>query len=134
MDGNGGAWPVKLTTQSVHSGNPQFDALLHNLNAQGVVRLTQGTLWLDQTRLRASGLTGQLHGQFRPSDGNIDLALTAVSNGFEFKGLGRVDLDATLRVVRPPKRALGVNGTARGQVRRLDNGFLMSVGGGLLAR
>jgi translocation and assembly module TamB len=131
MGGNGGAWPVKLTTQSVRSGNPQFDSLLHNLNAQGVVRLTQGTLWLDQTRLHASGLTGQLHGQFRPSDGNIDLALTAVSNGFEFKGLGRVDLDVTLRIVRPPKRALGVSGSARGQVRRLDNGFLMSVGDGL---
>jgi translocation and assembly module TamB len=131
MGGNGGAWPVKLTTQSVRSGNPQFDAQLRNLNAQGVVRLARGALWLDQMRLRASGVTGQLRGQFRPSDGNIDLALTAVSNGFEFKGLGRVDLEATARVVRPPKRALAVSGTARAQVRRLDNGFLMSVGGGL---
>ncbi|MBO9582004.1 MAG: translocation/assembly module TamB domain-containing protein [Sphingobium sp.] len=131
MGGSGGAWPIKLTTQSVRSGNPQFDPLLRGLKAQGLVRLAGGTLWLDRTQLRASGVSGELHGQFRPSDGNVDFTLAAVSNGFEFNGLGRVDLDAMLRVARPPKRALAVSGTARAQVRRLDNGFLSSIGGGL---
>lgn len=131
MGGDGGAWPIKLTTQSVRSGNPQFDRQLRDLHAYGLVRLSGGTLWFDRTELRGSGLAGQLHGQFRPGDGNVDLTLDAKSNGFEFNGLGRIDLDAILRIARPPKRALAVSGTARAQVRRLDNGFLNTIGGGL---
>ncbi len=131
LGGTGGAWPVELSAASLRTGNAAIDGRLRNLNARGLVRLADGTLRLEQTRLRASGLAGELRGTVTPDTGRIDLALNADLNGLELKGLGRVDLKAILRLARPPRGSLGFSGTARAAVQRLDNGFLRTVGGGL---
>jgi len=131
MNSKGGAWPIKLTVQSVHSGNPALDPPLQNLGAQGLVRMTDGIFRLDRTKLRASGLSGELSGSFTPATGALALAFTGGMNGLELHGLGRVDVEAALKLVRPPRGALSFGGTARATVQRLDNGFLHSIGGGL---
>jgi translocation and assembly module TamB len=126
-----GAWPVSLTVGALRTGTATLDSRLRNLNAQGLIRLVDGDLLLDGLRLRASGFAGQLKGRLSPGSGALDLALTAGMDGLEIDGLGRLDADAVVRLARAPRGTLGLSGTARAAMLRLDNGFLRGIGGGL---
>ncbi len=127
----GGAWPIKLDIGAIRTANATLDARLRVVGAQGLVRLKDGVLRLEETRIRASGLDARLRGEFETGNGRLDLALTGSMNGLELQGLGRVDVDAVLRLARPPRGTLGFSGTARAAVQRLDNDFLRTLGDGL---
>lgn len=131
MDKAGGAWPVELTVAAIKTGTPAIDGRLRNLSAQGVVRLAGGTIRLAETRLRGSGLAGDLRGEVQTGTGKVDLALNLGLDGLELQGLGRLDFDTALRVQRPPRGSLAVSGNARAEMLRLDIGFLRTLGGGL---
>ncbi len=75
--------------------------------------------------------TRGLRGELETTSGRLDLALTGSMTGLELQGFGRVDVDAVLRLARPPRGTLGFSGTARAVMQRLDNAFLHTLGGGL---
>lgn len=127
----GGSWPMTLDVDAVRSGTAGIDDRLRNLHAEGRIHFADGTLELGATAVRASGLSGQLDGTLTPGSGALALNASADMTGLELHGLGRLDLATALHLTRPAGRALDLAGTVRAQMRRLDNGFLRGVGGGL---
>lgn len=126
----GGAWPVTLTAKALRTGTPELDGRLRDLRAQGLVKLADGKIQLGPMALRASGMTGKIDGAVTLANGAVALNLGTELGGLELRGLGRLNVGAALRVQRPAGGKLGVDGTVRAVMQRLDNGFLRGLAGG----
>lgn len=131
LSGEEGSFPFRLTAQALTVGDAQIDARLRNLAAEGRIQRAGGQLRLAPTAIRASGFAGQLDGAADPGTGSFAGNFRGGFNGLELKGLGRLDLAAVLRLVRPPRGAMAFTGTARATMQRLDSGFLRGLGEGL---
>lgn len=131
LAGSKSSFPFRLTARSLAVGTPQIDDRLRNLVANGRVQLEGKLLRLASTAIRSSGFAGQLDGQADLGAGSLAGNLKGGFDGLEFKGLGRLDLAAVLRLVKPPRGAVAFTGSARATMKRLDNGFLRSLGEGL---
>lgn len=131
LTGAKGSFPIRLTARSLSIGNPSVDERLRNLLIEGQIDKDGNSLRIAPTAIRASGFAGQLDGQADLGSGSLAANLKGGFNGLEFRGLGRLDLAAVLKLAKPPRGQFGFGGTARVTMRRLDNGFLRSLGEGL---
>jgi translocation and assembly module TamB len=131
LAGEAGSFPFRLTARSLAVGTPTIDERLRNLIVNGQVQRTGGQLRLAPTAIRASGFNGQLDGQADLKAGRYAGNLKGGVDGLEFKGLGRLDLAAVLRLAKPPRGQIAFSGSGRATMKRLDNSFLRSLGEGL---
>jgi translocation and assembly module TamB len=129
--GSKGNFPVRLTAGSLAVGNVSIDPRLRNLVVDGRIQRDGDALRIAPTAIRASGFTGQLDGQANLAGGAFLLNLKGGFTGLEFKGLGRLDLNAVVRLAKAARGAASVSGTARATMRRLDSDFLRGLGEGL---
>ncbi len=131
MAGTKGSFPVNLTARSLAIGNPMIDERLRNVTVKGLLSLDGNALRIAPTAIRASGFAGTLDGQADLGAGSFLANLKGGFDGLEMRGLGRLDLNAVLRLALTPHGATAFTGTARATMRRLDNDFLRSLGEGL---
>jgi len=131
LAGAAGSFPFRLTAGALAVGEAQIDERLRNLVVEGRIQRTDGQLRLAPTALRASGFAGQLDGQADPGTGRLAGNFRGGFNGLEIKGLGRLDVAAVLRLMKPAGGAMAFTGTGRATMQRLDSGFLRGLGEGL---
>ncbi len=128
-----GAWrlPLALKVARITGIGGLGERIVRNLRADGTLRLVDQVLTTDLLRVRSDGLDGRvtLLANFRTGDwaAGYDGALP----GLEIGGLGRVDLMTNLAARRAAVGGFRIEGQARANVRRLDNGFLRTLTGGL---
>ncbi|MCW2370249.1 translocation/assembly module TamB domain-containing protein [Sphingobium sp. B11D3D] len=131
LNGPRGRFPIRLTAQALTVGQRAVDERLRNLVIQSVLLKNGDDLRMDRSDVRASGFRGQIEGQGNLGSGSYLASFRGGLNGLEIAGLGRLDLDAVLRLARPPQGQSSFSGTARATMRRLDNRFLLGLGEGL---
>lgn len=123
--------PMQLRVASVTGVGALAEGIVRNLTADGVLALRDGILTSDLLRVRSDGLDGRftLLANFR--SGDYVVGFDGSLPGLEVPGLGRVDLVSDLDARRGAAGGFVISGTARAAVRRLDNGFLRGLTGGL---
>ena len=123
--------PVTLTARRATGLGDVAGGLLSNLRVEGLLRITSKLVTGDGLKLRSDKLNGTLSLLFDVATGRYDIGLSGQLNRYLIPGLGIVDVKSVLKVV--PGASGGVRVVGRGQVwvRRLDNGFLANLAGGL---
>ncbi|MBU0556950.1 MAG: translocation/assembly module TamB domain-containing protein [Alphaproteobacteria bacterium] len=131
LNGPRGRLPIRLTAQALSIGQRAVDERLRNLVVDSVILRNGNNVRLEPSAVRASGSRGQIEGQGDLAAGSYLANFRGGLDGLEISGLGRLDLDAVLRLARPANGQSSFAGTARAVMRRLDNGFLLGLGEGL---
>lgn len=123
--------PLNLRVASVTGVGALAEGIVRNLRAEGVLALRDSVLTSDLLRVRSDGLDGRftLLANFR--SGDYLIGFDGLLPGLEVPGLGRVDLATDIDARGASNGGFTIGGTARAAVRRLDNGFLRSLAGGL---
>ena len=121
--------PLSLRIARVSGIGAFAEQIVADLRAEGVVRIAGETLTTDLMRIRGRGIDGRIGLTANLRTGVARGAFDGALPGLEIKGLGRVDLVTSLTARRDGALAFG--GRARATVRRLDNGFLRTLTGGL---
>ncbi len=129
-------WPVAVpavaTARRVTGVGDDAEAILANLRVQGQLRLTPRLLNGEDLVVTSDKLRGRAGLAVDLRTGVYSVALNAGLPAYEIAGFGQVDILAELRAIPGPGgRGTRVSGQARSGVRRMDNGFLAWVAGGL---
>jgi translocation and assembly module TamB len=123
--------PLRLSIASVTGIGALAEGIVRNLAADGTLQWRKGVLTSDRIRVRSNGLNGRIAVTANFSSGDYLVGFDGAVPGLEIAGLGRVDLVTDLNVRRRRDGALAIGGTARANMRRLDNDFLRTLTGGL---
>ncbi len=123
--------PLALRVARVTGVGAFAEGIVRNLRADGVLQYRDNVLTSDLIRVASDGLDGRFTVLANFVTGNYAIGFDGALPGLEINGLGRVDLVTNLAVRQAAGGTLGIGGTARAVVRRLDNGFLRTLGGGL---
>lgn len=123
--------PLNLTAGRVMLNDPVLDDVLRNVSIRGLAQLKDGVLTSQPVALRSSKIDGHvlLLADFRR--GSYNLGFTGDIKGIEIPHFGRVDLSSKVDGVSRSGAGFTLTGRARAVMRRLDNGFLHGLGGGL---
>ncbi|MCE7796597.1 translocation/assembly module TamB domain-containing protein [Sphingobium sufflavum] len=123
--------PLDLRAASVVLHSPVLDDVLRDVSIRGLAQLKAGMLTSQPVAIRSNKIDGRvvLLADFR--QGHYSAAFTGDVRGIEIQGLGRVDLNSKIGVISRAGTGFSVKGRARAIMRRLDNGFLRGLGGGL---
>ncbi|WP_267435715.1 translocation/assembly module TamB [Sphingomonas sp. GM_Shp_1] len=131
-----GGWPltlpVRFTAQRVTGVGEAAGGILHRLSVAGNLRITRREIAGQGLALRSDKLAGRLNLRIDLTNGRYDVGLDGALQRYLIPGLGIVDVRSRLSAV-PGANGHGTRVVGRGeaQVRRLDNGFLRSLAGGL---
>lgn len=123
--------PLRLRVDRITGLGELADGIVRNLNAEGLLQWQAGVLTSDLIRVRSDGLNGRVAVTADFGSGDYLVAFDGTLPGLEIAGLGRVDLVTDLSARRRADGSIAITGTARAAVRRLDNGFLRTLAGGL---
>ncbi len=123
--------PLDLRAARVVLNSPVLDDVLSNVSIRGLAQLKDGVLTSQPVAIRSNKIDGKvvLLADFRRGDYNA--AFTGDIRGIEIKGFGRIDLTSKIDAISRAGSGFSVKGRARAVMRRLDNGFLRGLGGGL---
>ncbi|PTQ09917.1 hypothetical protein CLG96_12210 [Sphingomonas oleivorans] len=126
------ALPVRFTARRVTGVGDVAGGILANLQVDGLLHITARRLTGEAMRLDSDKLKGRLSLLVDLVTGRYDVTVSGGLTRYLIPGLGVVDVTTDLRVVPGPGgRGTSVAGHGRAWVRRLDNGFLRSLAGGL---
>jgi len=123
--------PVKLRAGQLDGQGDLVKGLLRNFALDGVLQLKGQQIVSNPMTVRSDKLNGKLVMLADLRSGRYDFGLDGRIPGLLIKGLGVVDLTAKLRAAPGPGGAFGLSGNALARMRRLDNSFLRTLGGGL---
>ncbi len=123
--------PISFTARRVTGIGPEGEQILANLKVAGPLFLTDRQLSSDELRIVSDKLGGRLILAMNMKTGAYVISIDGKMNRYLIPGIGIVDVQARLRVVPAKPRGTVLTGTAKGWVRRLDNGFFRSIAGGL---
>lgn len=123
--------PLDLRATRVALNSPVLDDVLRDVSIRGLAQVKAGVLTSQPVAIRSNKIDGHviLLADFRK--GTYNAAFTGDVKGIEIKGFGRVDLSTKVDAVSRSGAGFSVKGRARAIMRRLDNGFLRGLGGGL---
>jgi translocation and assembly module TamB len=123
--------PLDLRATRVVLNSPVVDDVLRNVSIKGLTQIKDGVLTSQSVAIRSNKIGGHvvLLADFRR--GSYNAAFTGDINGVEIPGFGRLDLSSKIDAVNKAGTGFSVKGRARAIMRRLDNGFLHGLGGGL---
>lgn len=122
--------PVALRVARVTGFGDLAERIAAGLSADGMLRWQGSQLSANDIRVRSAGLNGAVDLVADLDRGSYAVAFDGALPGLEIPGLGRVDVLTDLDI-RPAPGGVGIAGTARAAMRRLDNGFLRGLTGGL---
>ena len=123
--------PVHLRARRLDGQGELVEGIIRNFVLDGVLQLKGQQIISNPMAIRSNKLSGKLIMIADLKSGRYDFGLDGQIRGLAIRGLGVVDLTSKLRAVPGPKGAFSLSGNAMARMRRLDNGFLRSLGGGL---
>lgn len=123
--------PLSLSAERIDGQGDILASVLRRISVTGLLQKNGAVITSTPLKLRSDRLNGELVALFDLRSGRYDLALTGNVRGVEIRGLGLVDIQSRLHAAPGAQGAFGVSGTVSGIVRRLDNSFLRTLGGGL---
>ncbi|WP_188064577.1 translocation/assembly module TamB domain-containing protein [Sphingobium sp. KCTC 72723] len=123
--------PLRLRASRLDGQGDLVAGIVRNFALDGVLQLNGQQIVSNPMQLRSDKLRGKLVMLADLATGRYDFGLDGQINGLAIRGLGIVDLTSRLRAVPGPNGSFGLSGNAFARVRRLDNDFLRSLGGGL---
>lgn len=123
--------PVDLTAAKVDGQGDLVGSILHDFHLTGTLQKREGIVTSSPMKIRSDKLNGQLVALFDLAKGRYDLALTGDIRALLVPGLGVVDVRSRVKAVPTAGGAFGLTGKVEADVRRLDNGFLRNLAGGL---
>lgn len=123
--------PVRLRARSLQGQGDLVEGIVRNFQLDGVLQVKGQQVISNPMDLRSDKLRGKLLVLADLRTGRYDVGLDGQINGLFIKGLGIVDLTSKLRAVPRSDGGFGLSGTAMARLRRLDNEFLRTLGGGL---
>jgi translocation and assembly module TamB len=124
--------PMRVQASRVTGVGDVVGGILRNLDVVGALQVTSIRLSGDNLVLRSDRLQGWVSLLVDLRTGQYSVALSGGMQRYEIPGLGIVDVISELRAVPGPGgRGTMVTGTGRAWVRRMDNEFLLWLGGGL---
>jgi translocation and assembly module TamB len=123
--------PVRLRANRLDGQGDLVTGIFRNFALDGVLQLKGQQIVSNPMQVRSDKLRGQLLMLADLRTGRYDLGLTGTIQGLLIRGLGIVDITSKLRAVPGPGGSFGLSGQAQARMRRLDNDFLRTLGGGL---
>ncbi|WP_022682938.1 translocation/assembly module TamB domain-containing protein [Sphingobium bisphenolivorans] len=123
--------PIRLRARSLEGHGDLIAGIIRNFQLDGTLQLKDQQIVSNPMAVRSDKLRGRLIMLANLRTGRYDFGLDGQINGLAIRGLGIVDLSSKLRAVPGPKGAFTLSGHAVARMRRLDNSFLRSLGGGL---
>ena len=123
--------PVHLRARRLDGQGELVEGIVRNFVLDGVLQLQGQQIISNPMTIRSDKLNGKLVMLANLKTGRYDFGLDGQIRGLAIRGLGVVDLTSKLRAVPGPNGAFGLSGDAVARMRRLDNSFLRSLGGGL---
>ena len=105
--------------------------IVRNFTLDGVLQVKGQQLVSNPMQVRSDKLQGKLIMLMDLKSGLYDFGLDGQIRSLFVRGLGVVDLTSKLRAVPRRDGSFGLSGSALAQMRRMDNSFLRSLGGGL---
>lgn len=123
--------PIHLRARRLDGQGELVEGIIRNFVLDGTLQLKGQQIVSSPMTVRSDKLRGKLIMLADLKTGRYDFGLDGQINGLFIHGLGLVDLTSKLRAVPGPKGAFTLSGNAMARMRRLDNGFLHSLGGGL---
>lgn len=129
--GKPGFIPLDLSAERIDGTGDIIASVLRRISIKGMLQKQGSIITSAPLTLRSDKINGTLVALFDLKSGRYDLALTGDVRGVEIRGLGVVDLQSRLSVRPDARGAFSLAGKVRAAMRRLDNGFLRTLGGGL---
>lgn len=123
--------PIDMRARRMVGQGQLIEGIFANLSLKGVLQLKGQTITSNKMKLYAAKLRSELVLLAELSTGRFDAALTGNIRGLQVPGLGLVDIKSDVRAVPGKGGGFTLNGRARADVRRLDNGFIKGLAGGL---
>jgi len=123
--------PVRLRARRLDGQGELVEGIFRNFALDGVLQLKGQQIVSNPMQIRSDRLRGRLVMVADLKSGRYDFGLDGQINGLLIRGLGLIDLTSKLRAVPGPKGAFSLGGHALARMRRLDNSFLRTLGGGL---
>ncbi|MET0137156.1 MAG: translocation/assembly module TamB domain-containing protein [Sphingobium sp.] len=123
--------PLDLRAARVALNSPVLDDILYDVSIRGLTQLKGGVLTSQPVAIRSNKIDGRVVLLADFKRGDYTAAFTGDVRGIEIRGLGRVDLNSAVDAVSRTGAGFSVKGRARAMMRRIDNGFLRGLGGGL---
>ncbi|WP_313808590.1 translocation/assembly module TamB domain-containing protein [Sphingobium sp.] len=123
--------PVHLRARRLDGHGPLVEGIIRNFVLDGVLQLRNQQIVSNPMTVRSDKLRGKLIFLADLKSGRYDIGLDGQISGLAIRGLGIVDLTSRLRAIPGPRGAFTLSGNAMARMRRLDNSFLRSLGGGL---
>jgi translocation and assembly module TamB len=123
--------PVRLRASRLDGQGDLVTGIFRNFALDGVLQLKGQQIVSNPMQVRSDKLRGQLVMLADLRTGRYDFGLTGAIQGLLIRGFGIVDINSKLRAVPGPGGSFGLSGQAEARVRRLDNDFLRTLGGGL---
>ncbi len=112
--------PVTATVRRVSGLNPAAGGLLDNLSANGSLAYTHGKLVTDNLRLRSARIDATVIAIVDFTSGHYIGALKGRVNDYQIAGLGHVQLETDVHLVRGRNGGFGFAGWVRAQTRQFD--------------
>ncbi|MCI4589916.1 translocation/assembly module TamB domain-containing protein [Sphingobium sp. BYY-5] len=123
--------PVKLRAHRLDGQGDLVEGIVRNFQLDGVLQLKGQQIIGNPMQFRSDKLRGKLAMIADLKTGRYDVGLDGQLNGLFIRGLGVVDLTSKLHAAPRRDGGFGLSGNAQARVRRLDNDFLRTLGGGL---
>jgi translocation and assembly module TamB len=123
--------PVHMRASRLDGQGELVEGIIRNFILDGTLQLKGQQIVSNPMTVRSDKLRGKLLFLADLKSGRYDIGLDGQISGLAIRGLGIVDLTSKLRAVPGPKGAFTLSGHAMARMRRLDNSFLRSLGGGL---
>ncbi|MDI1296160.1 MAG: translocation/assembly module TamB, partial [bacterium] len=123
--------PLRLRALRLDGQGDLVEGIFRNFSLDGVLQLKGQQIVSNPMQMRSDKLRGKLILIADLKTGRYDLGLDGQINGLALRGFGIVDITSKLRAVPGPNGSFGLSGNAMAKVRRLDNSFFRSLGGGL---
>lgn len=123
--------PMRLRAKTLDGQGPLVGDIVRNFALDGIWQVRGQQLLSNPMPVRSDKLRGKLVMLADLGTGRYDLGLDGQIAGLAIRGLGIVDVTSKLRATPGAHGAFGLNGNAFARMRRLDNAFLRSLGGGL---
>lgn len=123
--------PLALKARRLDGHGDLVQTIVRNFTLHGVLQLKGQQLVSNPMQVRSDKLQGKLIMLMDLKSGRYDFGLDGQIRSLFVRGLGVVDLTSKLRAVPRRDGSFGLSGSALAQMRRMDNGFLRSLGGGL---
>ncbi|MET0372398.1 MAG: translocation/assembly module TamB domain-containing protein [Sphingobium sp.] len=123
--------PLHLRARRLDGQGDLVEGIVRNFALDGVLQLKDQTITSSPMPVRSDKLRGKLVMLLDLRTGRYDVGLDGRIDGLAIRGLGIVDIVSRVRAVPGANRSFGLSGEASARMRRLDNGFLRGLGGGL---